>query len=221
MANSKAFAHFLENKQDVDQLWKIHQEFAGGGSGRKYGVEVLNRAVIVFITACWESFLEDLAREAFETLLDNAPDASSLPSKLRDSVTKPIFEQKNSSKVWDLAGTGWKALMQAHTKEVLDRWIGSFNTPKTAQVNTLYAELLGIGKLSSNWKWRRMPSDRAEARLDNYVTIRGNIAHRTEHDAAVYKDQGVAYLGHISALIELSEKAVFDHVKRIIGKDPW
>jgi len=221
MSSTKAFTHFQENKLDVDQLWKIHQEFAGAGSGRKFGVEVLNKAVIVFITACWESYLEDLARESFKILLDNAPSATALPSKVRDSVTRHIFEQKDSRRVWDLADSGWKSMMQTHTQEVLDRWIGTFNTPKTAQVDELFLELLGIPKISAYWKWRRMPVVKASARLDMYVTMRGNIAHRTEHDAAVYKDQGVEFLNHVSILIELSEKAVADHLKGIIGREPW
>lgn len=173
------------------------------------------------VTACWESYLEDLAREAFEILLDSSPSALIIPSKVRNSVTKQIFEQKDSRKVWDLADTGWKTLMQAHSKEVLDKWIGTFNTPKTSQVNSLYAELLGIAKISSNWKWKNMSSDDAAARLDEYVTIRGNIAHRTEHDSAIYKDHGVVYLNHVSQLIDHSEKAVAEHLKSIIGKDPW
>src|SRR6267378_6083031 len=98
---SKAKANFDANKADIDQLWSIHQDYAGKGAGRKHGVEVLNRAAIIFITAIWESFIEDLAREAFDFLLANAPNPSAIPSKVRDAATRPIFEQKDSRKIWD------------------------------------------------------------------------------------------------------------------------
>jgi hypothetical protein len=221
MPNTQAYANFQENKKDVDQLWAIHQEYAGGGAGRKYGVEVINKAVIVFITACWESYIEDLAREAFAILLSSAPTPTALPAKIRDAVTRPIFDQKDSRKVWDLADAGWKTLMQAHGKDVLEKWIGSFNTPKTTQIDNLFLELFGMARLSLCWKWKKMPADRAASRLDDYVTMRGNIAHRTEHDAAVVKDQGVAYLNHVTLLIDHTEKATFAHLQTIIGRDPW
>jgi hypothetical protein len=38
---SKSKANFDENKKDIDQLWAIHEEVAGGGPGRKHGVDVL------------------------------------------------------------------------------------------------------------------------------------------------------------------------------------
>lgn len=63
---SKSKQTFETNKADIEQLWQIHQDYAGEGRGRKRGVEVLNRSAIIFVTACWESYIEDLAVEAFD-----------------------------------------------------------------------------------------------------------------------------------------------------------
>ena len=58
---STAKTNFDQQKRDIDQLWLIHQEVAGQGAGRKHGVDVLNRAAMVFITACWESYVKTYA----------------------------------------------------------------------------------------------------------------------------------------------------------------
>lgn len=150
---SKAKSAFDKNKEDVDQLWKIHEEFSGSGPGRKYDVEVLNRSAIVFITACWESFVEDIAKESFDSLLKNAPNALAIPLKVRDFATKVIFEQKDSRRIWDVADSGWQSVLIAHKNATLEKWLGNFNTPKTAQVDALFEELLGVTSISSNWRW--------------------------------------------------------------------
>ena len=108
---SNAKTTFSANKNDITELWNIHQEVAGQGAGRKYGVEVLNRAAIVFITACWESYIEDLATESFDFLLANAPDATAIPAKVRAFSSKPILEQKDATKLWAIADAGWRAVL--------------------------------------------------------------------------------------------------------------
>src|ERR1039457_7178773 len=212
---SKAKLAFEENRTDVTQLWAIHQEFAGGSPGRKRGVDVLNRAAMVFITAIWESFVEDLATEAFEFLLANAPDASKIPTKVKDATTKAIFDQKDSRKVWDLADSGWKGILQSHKAECLQRWLGNFNTPKAAQVDELYEALLGIAGLSKNWHWQKMSADKARSKLDEYITVRGSIAHRAKHQETVYKDWGTEFLGHVTSIVEKCDKVLRQDLESI------
>src|SRR5689334_7026224 len=116
---SSAKTAFDDNKKDVDQLWKIHEEVAGIGKGRKYGVDVINRAAIVFITACWESYVEDIVREGFAFMLANVPTATAIPMKVRDFATKDeIFTQKDSRKIWDLADGGWRSVLENHKAAV-------------------------------------------------------------------------------------------------------
>lgn len=218
---STAKIAFDKNKADVDQLWVIHEGFAGAGAGRKRDVEVLNRTAMVFITACWESYVEDIAKESFEFMLNSVSQANDIPVKVRNFATKPIFDQKDSTKVWAIADKGWQALLIAHKEEALKKWLGNFNTPKCAQVEALFEELLGIKDISSGWHWQRMQNQRAKDKLDEYVTIRGNIAHRTAHKSAVYKRWGTGYLKHIENIISCMERDIFDHLHAVTGKKPW
>jgi hypothetical protein len=218
---SHAKDNFDANRADIDQLWAIHEDYAGEGAGRKYGVEVLNRAAIVFITALWESFVEDLADEAFLFLLQNAPTADGVPSKVRDAATRAIFDQKDSRKVWDLADAGWRTVLMSHKGEALGRWLGDFNTPKTDRVNQLYRELLGLVGLSKSWSWKGMSAEQAAAKLDEYIEIRGEIAHDARHDTAVYKSWSEDYFGHVSRIVERCDSRVAEHLHNVTGKVPW
>jgi hypothetical protein len=55
MPNSKARRAFNESCADIDHLVDIHSRLTGEGPGRRYDVEVLNKAGIVLITAFWEA----------------------------------------------------------------------------------------------------------------------------------------------------------------------
>ena len=218
---SKAKTAFTENSKDITELWSIHQEISGQGAGRKYGVEVLNRSAVVFITACWESYIEDLAAEAFDFLLANSPTSSSIPQKVKALATKPIWAQKNETKVWDIADSGWRQLLQDHKATTLQQWLGPFNTPKTGQVNQLYEELLGIKKLSSKWYWKAMSTANAEKKLDNFIQVRGDIAHRLNPGKAVQKNLGTNYHEHVKKLVDCCEEEVHSHLLLVTGKAPW
>jgi len=218
---SRAKVTFQDNSLDIQELWNIHEEIGGQGPGRKYGVEVLNRSAIVFITACWESYVEDLASEAFDFLLTNAPTSTVIPKKVKALASKTLLADKDTTKVWDLADDGWRALLLTHKTTTLVAWLGSFNTPKTAQVNGLYEELLGLKSLSSKWYWKGMSKENAERKIDEFIQVRGDIAHRLNATMSIKKDLGIKYLQHVNGLVECCEKVVADHLFTQTSKTPW
>ncbi|MFY8117443.1 MAG: HEPN domain-containing protein [Roseateles sp.] len=218
---SAAKTSFIENKKDVERLWEIHQEVAGKGAGRKRDVEVLNRTAIVLITACWESYVEDVAKESLDFLLANTPNSQCIPAKVRAFIAQPYLKQEDPRKLWELTDSGWKTIILAKKSEIIENWLGSFNTPKPAQVNQLFDELLGIKKISEKWRWKNMTKTKASEKLEQYVTIRGNIAHRIRHDEQVYKNWSTDYLNHIEGLVDATESAISDHLQGITAKAPW
>ena len=215
---SAANIAFSENSKDVLELWSIRQGLTPPGLARK--ASVVNRTAVIFITACWESYIEDLAFEAFEFLLTNAATSAAIPIKVRTLATKSIFAQKDASKVWDIADSGWRTLLVAHKADIKTNWLGNFNTPKTPQVNGLYNELLGIGRLSDKWYWAGMSAKNAGDKLDEYISIRGDIVHRLTHAETVYKHWGKDYLGHISKIVKCCEVAVSEHIRQAVGTTP-
>lgn len=220
-AMSQSLERFIKNQEDIQQLWAIHEEYAGEGRGRKHGVEVLNRSAIVFVTAIWESFVEDLAQEAFEFLIDNAPNSDFIPQKIKNFIATSVLTQKDPSRVWEVADLRWKRVLIAHKVTVLEKWLGNFNTPKTEPVKSLFEQLLGMPNISSTWRWKGMSSRKAEDKLDQFITMRGDIAHRLRHGKSVGKADGYRYLLHVINIAYRTEWAVAEHLANTTGIDPW
>lgn len=218
---SHALKLFVENQEDIEQLWVIHEDYAGEGRGRKHGVEVLNRSVIVFVTAIRESFIEDLAQEAFDYLITHASDSSHIPQKIKNHIAAAVLNQKDPDRVWEVADLGWKQVLASHKSAVLEKWVGNFNTPKTEPVNKLFDQLLGIPALSNNWHWKGVSPKKAAEKLDKFITMRGDIAHRLRHGKPVGKGDGFNYLMHVISIAFHTEFAVGDHLARVTGTYPW
>lgn len=216
-----AMADLIDNMQDVDRLLEIHGDVSGSGRGRRYGVEVLHRSGVVLITACWEAFVEDLAVEAFDFLLSKADAPDRIPAKVRAMASKPLKEADNQARVWDLAGEGWRQVLQKHKRGILDAHVGKLNTPRPSQVDAIYLALLGVRALSSSWCWPRVSSETAQRKLNDYITDRGSIVHRTRTKSAVGKRYVKEYRGFVYRLAVKSVNSVHEHVGKTIGIPPW
>ncbi len=222
MSNSEARKVFLENKVDIDTLWSIHTAFTGAGVGRKDAkAEVLNRSAMIFITACWESYIEDVAAESFDFLLNNCADHSKIPIKVRNHATTAIRKDPDITKIWAIADVGWKNVLLSHKQLTLENWLSTFNTPKTGQTNDLFETLLGLKRLSSNWYWQKMSRTQAAEKLDDFITIRGNIAHRTKHGKRIAKDLSAKYINHVEHLVGLTDEALRKHLLELTSVSPW
>ncbi|HEX2740939.1 MAG TPA: HEPN domain-containing protein [Rubrobacter sp.] len=213
---SEAYTKFDQSGKDILMLWQIHAEVARRGKGRRHRADVLNRAAIVFIAACWESYVEDAAREAFNYLLERTSTPDVFPQKVKTLAAKHLREAKDERRIWELAGSGWRNVLIDHRDLILSRWLRDFNTPKSEQVRTLFAEMLNLRDVTSCWVWSDMTSEQACAKLNDYISIRGNIAHRTKHDEVVHKNMGKDFLSHVVKLVEKTDKALAAHVQTLI-----
>jgi hypothetical protein len=157
---SKSSAAFADNKKDIERLWAIHEEVAGSGRGRKHGVEILNRATLVFIAACWEAYVEDLALEVYGMLHTAGVNPHGTPrnpgaAKNRADTLHTPFAAKVDALFRDILGLedislswSWQNMSasQAVTKldgfiadrcEVAHRVSGQLPTPKSSGSNFL------------------------------------------------------------------------------------
>ncbi len=107
------------NMTDAMTLMEIHEKLTGKGPGFRHRVEILNRSGLVLLVACWEAFVEDLARHAFQILLQNAKKPSAIPKKVQVEALKILDVNEDASKSWQLAGDGWRTVLAKHQTEVL------------------------------------------------------------------------------------------------------
>jgi hypothetical protein len=198
---SKARQAFDANCADIDRLINIHSRLTGPGPGRRYDVEVLNKAGIVLITSFWEAYCEDLAAEALEHLVDHSETAAKLPIELQKAVAKSLKTDAHELAVWKLADDGWRDVLRSQLTDIQKERNKRLNTPKTEQIDDLFASAVGISKVSSRWYWKNMPADRARAKLDEYVSLRGDVAHRGKAARTIRKAQVVDYYSHVKDLV--------------------
>jgi hypothetical protein len=215
---SNSSARFRENRKDIDTLWIFRKELQQAPSNDAR-LEVLHRAAIVFIAACWESYVEDVATEAFDVLLRTAVTPNVFPQRVKALASKDLFEVKDTRRIWDLV-TGWKDVLQTHRDTILAKSLRGFNTPKTKQVRELFSALLDIDVMP-RWTWQNVSAERAGDLLDDYLTIRGNIAHRTKHSDLLHKKDAKLFLSHVALLVEKTDDALTGHLHSLTGISPW
>ena len=139
LSDSESKKKFDVSKQEINDLLEIHMKMdeADGrepsATGRRpRQVQVLHRAAIIMITACWQAYLEDLFREASNKLLshENAYQdilKSYVDEKLHyfhnplsDKVNR-LFKclgLENLSRHWT-----WKAMSHNNAMEKLDKYV--------------------------------------------------------------------------------------------------
>jgi hypothetical protein len=218
---SKARTAFDKNAQDVDRLLKIHSDVGGDAKGRRFGLEVLNKSAIILLTAIWEAYCEDIASEALEHLIAHVPSGTALPTELKKRIVGDIKADHNELAMWELADGGWKVRVQARLAALTAERNRRLNTPKTEQINELFASAIGLAKMSDAWRWKKMSPAKAREKLDNYVALRGSIAHRGAAEAGVKKAQVQDYFKHVKRLVAKTGGRVNTHVKDATGKPLW
>ncbi len=217
-------AHIInlyENWSEILNLVEIQEERPLKGAVFQKRVDVLNKAAIVLLVASWEAFVEDLAKNAFDHLIENAESPTVFPKKVLALSVKDIHENQDRTKVWNLAGDGWKDVLKAHRKKVVDQHIGRLNTPRAKQVDSLFLDIIGFKKMSSLWKWRGMPHKTALNKLEALINLRGEIAHRVRSKRKVRKIDIINYARFISRISVIMSNHVGVFVHRCTNQPTW
>lgn len=198
---SKAHRAFKENCADIDRLIDIHSRLTGTAPGRRYDVEVLNKAAIVLITSFWEAYCEDLAAEALEHVVNHSKTAANLPNDLQKAVAKSLKAETHDLAVWRLADDGWRVVLRSRLADLQQERNKKLNTPKAEQIDDLFVRAVGINNVSSRWYWNNMPAQRAKDKLDGYVSLRGEVAHRGRAARTIHKSAVVDYYSHVWIIV--------------------
>lgn len=219
---SKARNDFDKNAKDIQRLLDLHKDIGGNERGRRYGLEVLNKSAIVLITAFWEAYCEDIAAEALDHLIEHAKSADALPVELKKKIAKKLKDERHELEIWKIADDGWREYLRNHRDELKEQRDRRLNTPKTANIDELFANTVGLEKMSSYWGLaKKMTPKSASEKLDKFVSLRGAIAHRGRHDTSVTRLNVTDYFDFIKWLVGKSGGRVNNHVKKTTGKSLW
>jgi hypothetical protein len=213
--------NMIANMEEVDRLLAIHEKLTGKARGRRHQVDVLNKSAIVLITACWEALAEDIATQAFDFLLAKVNDHNKIPIKIRTLASRKLKDAEDHTKVWELAGDGWKQVLINYRDHTLDRFVGSLNTPRAANIDNMFRDLLDFTDISSSWKWGSLTSQKAINKLDRFITLRGAIAHRVSTSESVSKNRVRDFRKFAFRLAVKTSNAVNSHIYKIVGETPF
>ncbi|PJZ23898.1 hypothetical protein CH352_18875 [Leptospira hartskeerlii] len=221
--NSIAFSKFQETKEEIATLWEMHVELSGtSGQGRRNDrLSILNKTALVFVSASWESYIEDVIQESFEKLLLNVKEADHLPMKLRMQCVDEITNSKDPTAIWKISDKKWITYITDNKKKVLGAWIEKFHSPKSENIKDLFSNTVGIKDITKSWFWQRMNYSNAIEKLDDYLDIRGKIVHRLKTEEKIKKWQADDFLGHVSLLVEKTDNALKIHLESLTNVSPW
>jgi len=215
---SDARRAYDKNCKDIQRLLEIHADVGGDAPGRKWGLEVLNKSAVVLMCAFWEAYCEDLAAEGLAHIVKHAKSADALPELLRKQIARELRDDKHELAPWNLAGDGWRAVLTARLSSLQEERNRRLNTPKAENIDDLFERALGIPRISTYWKWQGMSAEQARTKLDGFVTLRGDIAHRGGAAAGVRKGQVTDFQAHVDRLVGKTGGRVNSAVKRAAGK---
>ena len=191
----------------------------GPGNGSRKRIE--RKAAVVLFAASWEAFIEDLAEASFKFLLKNSPTHEKIPSAVKSVSVEKLRSSNDPRDVWQLAGRGWKKVLKDHGHKCIEKFVQKMNTPDTKNIDAMFLSLIGMKDLSQNWSWRGSPPKYARKKLENFLRLRGQIAHRVATDEAISSQMVSAHVDFIFRLAVTSHNAVRSHLLRVTKKDPW
>jgi len=181
----------------------------------------LNKSAVVLITSIWEAYCEDLAAEALGHIVKHSKTASSLSKEIKKLVAKELKSDTNQLAIWDLSDDGWRQVLQARLARLQKNRNRRLNTPKFANIDELFLTAIGITEISKSWRWTNMTASQARTKLDKYVTLRGEIAHRGTASRSCSKQQVDDYFAFIKRVVGKTGGRVNTHVKKATGKPLW
>jgi hypothetical protein len=199
---------------DIERLIEFHAKETGTGRGRRRpAIQVVSRSAVVLTCASWEAFCEDLAAEALRHFAEHAADGDALPKQIKKTIKKSLLALQDELAVWALAGNGWRSVLRQRADLLASDADRTLNTPKPDQVKEFFLTNVGISNITSGWSWRRNPPDRTTKLLEEFVVLRGSIAHRGSPDGGVLKRHATEGLELVRRLAELSAKQVSQHLE--------
>jgi hypothetical protein len=208
---SVALAKFEGNLLvDVDRIVDSHRLLNHEGGGRR-SLGHLTRSGVLMLCAAWELYLEELLMESSHHLAGRAATPDLLPLQVQKEIAKAVRSSDHDLKPLQLAGYGWRTVYS----NLVGRAVSGLNTPKSTNVDPLFKRTIGLDGISDSWAV-------GKDAIDDFVRVRGEIAHRGR-DAAYVRIGGLkAYrVTAMSAVVD-TDNTVADFVQaNSAGGSPW
>lgn len=164
------------------------------------------------LCASWELYAESLAVEGVKHLCTKCSSPDELPLVVQKELAKHVRESKHELKPLTLANSGWRDVLISHVTQVCSL----LNTPKAGPLSDLFHKFLGLPKLSDAWT-------AGPKALNEFVGVRGDIAHRGRDASYVPLSRLREYLALVDELAKETDNATRAHLKAVSPdhRQPW
>lgn len=199
---------------DVHRLIEAHNELNPEGRGRRY-LGHITRSGVVMLCAAWELYIEDVCKESVEFLSRNSQTPNFLPNRVKGMISKHVKNGKNHEfAVLELCHDGWKKVYKNACQNAVER----LHAPKFGTVSALFYDWLGVNDIELESSWRN-----EKERLNEFVTLRGEIAHRGADAQYVNRDSLKTYAALIETFVIDTDNFLADHLKVVDdgNRKPW
>lgn len=216
-----AIAKLHERLADAKSLIEIHETLTGDQPGRRFGVDALNRSVILLSVAAWEGFIEDLVVEAAKRFEDEVSGPSKLPKTARNSMLSHLYDSQNWATfnektldgLWSITGSHWRTTYLNYVEQQAN----TLNTPNSQNTIRLLKKCLGINDCTAGWiGGKRWKPDIYRKKLDALLELRHRIAHGAVGQKAVRKVTATAAVALVQFLAEKLEETTRVHVGALV-----
>lgn len=198
------------NLQDVAELLEIPKLIPG----RRDKILQINKAAIVLITASFESFVETLAENALDFMIESCQKPDDIPEKIRNLVGSRYTNSPNPAMPWTFAGDGWRSILLKYREEVVRKYTGSFNTASPENIDNLFAELIGIKNISTCWSFQPKRYNTIDI-YRRFLVDRHKIAHKNEGPAAPSIFYARRYKDLVETIAAQTAEAVERHLLQL------
>jgi hypothetical protein len=177
----------------------------------------ITKTAIIFITASFEHFVETLAEDAFQFLLQHSKEPADIPERIRNLVAARYAKEAAPQFVWRFAGDGWRTVLQQYQDEVVRKHIGSFSNPTIDNIDALFAELIGLKHVSRRWSYK--PGRYQAVRIyQQFLQDRHAIVHRNQDPKAPSIFYARRYLELVETIARQTIAAVDEHLGKLTAR---
>jgi hypothetical protein len=191
--------------KDVHRLIAAHKAHH---KGKGKPLSVFTRSGVFLLSAAWELYIEEAAKELVECLVGWAGNPKDLSVAVQENLAA-VIRKKTAVEALDLAGTGWKKALRDVVQERTD----ALNTPSVNKIVPLYRECVGL---------ELVPLLGPEAvSIDAFAKKRGEIAHKGAKAGFISIKDLDADHTYICGLVVKIDNFVIAPMKQLMGYQPW
>lgn len=96
-------------------------------------------------------------------------------------------------------------------KNRLDEELKRFHNPSSDKTKKLYKDYLGLDDVTEFWKWNNYEPEKAKAKLNEFIKLRGDVVHHSKDDAQAHpvsKDELSKCIKFLDGLVEAFDKSL-------------